>query len=199
MNKFISLLLSSPVFFNSIRNILAGDQTNTKNFVSKYLKENKVKTILDVGCGTGDFAPCTPKNASYTGVDISEQYLDFAQKKYGSKNKVFLNQDVTDINFYSKKKYDGVLFVSMLHHLSDKELEKMLPVIKKITKGVIIIADIIPNPPGMLRKFLVKLDQGKYVRRQEAKLKILKKYFKVVHTEIIPSRLAVQFGVVCKV
>ena len=199
MNKIISTILSSPFLFNTIRNILAGDQDKTKEFVAKYLKTNKVKTILDVGCGTGDFAVCTPKDAQYTGIDISKKYLDYASQKYGSKNKKFLYQDVTDVSFYKKQKYDAVLFVSMLHHLSDKELEIMLPVIKKITKGVVIIADIIPNPPGMIRKTLVKLDQGKYVRPEESKLKIVKKYFKVVHTEIIPSRLAVQFGVICKV
>lgn len=194
----IEVLLDRPFFFNSIRRVIAGDQHNTKAFISETLKKYNVKSVLDIGCGTGDFCVCAPKGAHYTGADLNDHYIRYASQRYGTKNKTWITQDVTEKSFYDGRKYDAVLFVSMVHHLSNQELNAMLPVIKKMTRKVIIIADIIPEPPGFLRKFMVKLDQGKYIRAPEDKLAIIEKYGKIVYTEHIPSRLAIQYGIICQ-
>lgn len=42
-------------------------------------------TVLDYGCGTGDFYRFLKRrdiNVKYTGVDINENFIDLAQKKY---------------------------------------------------------------------------------------------------------------------
>lgn len=108
-------------------------------------------------------------------------------------------QDETEKNFYQKQRFDATMLISILHHLSDKDLENILPKIKIFTKKVVIIADIIPDPKGILRKVMVKLDQGKFVRPRQQKIEVLNRYFTVVNTTIIPSRLAVQFGIICEV
>lgn len=198
MKRLIALLLSSPLAFNGIRKFIAGDQRETKRFVSESLKRARVHSVLDVGCGTGDFATCTPTSATYTGIDLNEHYIKYASAHFGGKKKKFAVQDVTEKSFYSKKKFDAVLFVSMLHHLSDDELAAIMPAIKKITGGVIIIADIIPDPPGFLQKLMVRLDQGRYIRTRQEKLKLLKKYFKVTETKLVHSRLAIQFCIICR-
>lgn len=194
----IEVILDRPFFFNSIRRVIAGDQHNTKAFISETLKKYNVKSVLDIGCGTGDFSVCTPKGAQYTGADLNDRYIQYASQLYDSKNKTWITQDVTEKSFYAGRKYDAVLFISMVHHLSNRELETMLPVIKKMTRKVIVIADIIPEPPGVLRKLMVKLDQGKYIRPPEDKITIIEKYGKIVHTEHIPSRLAIQYGIICQ-
>lgn len=203
MNIFkypISFILDNPLIFNFVRSVVAGEQENTKKFVKKTLIRYKAKTVLDIGCGTGDFVDVVAKNSKYLGIDFNKKFIDFANSEYGKKKNVrFLVQDVTDKNFYDKKKFDAVILISMLHHLSDKELNQVLPVAKKVAKKTVIIADIIPDPPGFLRKLMVKLDQGKFVRSKEEKIKVVSKYFKVIETEIIPSRLAIQLGIVCEV
>lgn len=195
----ISLLLSQPFVFNKLRIIIAGDQKNTKNFVKKNLLKYRVKTVLDVGSGTGDFVKCIPKNALYFGIDTNSRFIDFSNDNYGNRNTRFLVQDITKKSFYQNKKFDAVLLISMLHHLSDEELEEILPIIKKVTKKVVIIADIIPNPPRILQKIMVKLDLGKYVRSREEKLKILGKHFRIVEVKLISSRLALQLGIICAI
>ena len=199
IKRFISSVLSKPALFNVIRKIIAGDQENTKQFVKKTLQSYKVKTVLDVGCGTGDFSQAVPKAALYTGVDINASFIAFAKKNFSSKHHVFLRQDVRNKKFYNHKRFDGVMLISMMHHLSNEELQQLLPIVKKITKKTVLVADIIPNPPGILRKLMVSLDQGKYIRPQKEKIAILKKYFKIVDKEIVYSRLAVQYCIVCEV
>ncbi len=154
--------------------------------------------MLDVGCGIGDFTSALPSEISYyLGVDLNKKYISYSKKKYKSKKIEFIMQDVTEMKFYEDRKFDAVILISMLHHLSDVELEKMLPVIKEITKKVVIIVDLIPSPPNLLQKLVVKLDQGKYMRNEKDKIKLLEKYFSIINTEIISSRLAVQFGIIC--
>lgn len=195
----IPLLLSQPFIFNKLRRIIAGDQKNTKNFVKKNLLKYHVKSVLDVGSGTGDFVNCIPKNSLYLGIDTNPKFIDFSNNNYDNGNVRFLVQDVTEKGFYQNKKFDAVLLISMLHHLSDEDLEEILSIVKKITKKVIIIADIIPDPPGIMQKIVVQLDVGKFVRPREEKLKTLGKYFRIVEVELISSRLAVQLGIICTI
>lgn len=195
----ISYILSHPLLFNSIRAVIAGDQRKTKQFVKDNLIKYCAKTVIDVGCGTGDFIKAVPHDVSYLGVDINKKYIDFARKNYQNNQIKFLLQDVTKKAFYKNRSFDAALFISMLHHLSDDELKQILPVIKKITRKVVIIADIIPDPESMLQKIMVRLDRGRFIRPSEEKVKILKKYFKVVKTEIILSRLAIQYGIICEI
>lgn len=199
IKSVIYLLLSRPTIFNQIRKLIAGDQANTKNFVRKYLIKYKIKSVLDVGCGTGDFIEAVPDNMSYLGIDINKEFISFAKSHYKDRKSLFLVQDVIEEQFSLDQKFDATILISMLHHFSDKDLEEILLKIKKITRKVIIIADIIPNPPGLLRKFMVKMDQGNYIRDKAEKLKILDKYFTITESKIISSRLAVQFGIICKV
>lgn len=71
--KILSPLLSQPAFFNSIRRLIAGNQENTKNFVNSTLQHYNVKTVLDVGCGTGDFSTDIPDTMQYLGIDINKK------------------------------------------------------------------------------------------------------------------------------
>lgn len=199
MRGIISYFLSQPFIFNNVRKTIAGNQENTKNFVRRNLQAYKAKTVLDIGCGTGDFVEAVPKQINYVGIDINEKFISFAQTHYQNEKRKFLVQNIIKNNFHQGKKFDATLFISMFHHLSDNDLKTILPIIRSVTKKIIIVADIIPDPDGILRKIMVKLDQGKFVRLKEVKINILCKYFKVAKTEIIPSKLAIQFGIICEV
>lgn len=72
--------------------------------ISKYLLFDKA-SLLDVGCGQGDFLNFIYKNklnekiTRYKGIDVSDKMIEHASKKYSDK---FFSQD----NFLSEKKYD---------------------------------------------------------------------------------------------
>jgi 2-polyprenyl-3-methyl-5-hydroxy-6-metoxy-1,4-benzoquinol methylase len=198
INRIINKGLFHPFLFNTIRSIVAGDQRHTKQFVANALAKINAKTILDIGCGTGDFASTIPKNATYEGIDISSAFVRYAKQKYEKyPHLTFSVQDATDPSFYKRKKYDAVIFISMLHHLSDAQLKTILPLVHYCKPKIIIIVDIIPNPKGLLQKLMVKLDAGNYIRPSKDKLHLLSRYFILRHSEIIPSRLAVQMGILC--
>ncbi len=113
--------------------------------------------------------------------------------------KLFKKADILNPAAFTNEKFDAVILISTMHHFSDRELDSLFAIVKKITNKIVIIADIIPNPPSLIQKICVKLDQGKYIRTEKAKIKIVKKYFKINNKITIPSRLAVQYGIVCEV
>ena len=195
-NKFSDFLLDNPTLFNNIRFFLAGDQKNTKKFVYDNIKKYKCNSVYDLGCGTGDFSEACPKNIKYLGTDISPKYIMYAKNKYKTKTRKFRIEDSLKNTKISK--YDAVLLISMLHHFSDQEVNNILLTAKKRAKKIVIIADIIPNPPNLFKMLLAKLDRGKYVRLEKDKIKLINKHFTIVEKRIINSKMAVQFGAICK-
>ncbi len=192
-----SRIFDNPYLFNYVRRFLAGDQRGTKKFVREALEKYQCTSVLDLGCGTGDFSESCPKDVTYLGTDLNANFIRYAQSRYKrDKNKQFIYEDILKNDKHQT--YDAVLFISMMHHFSDTDLSIILKKIKKFTSKIVIIADIIPDPPHMLQRITAGMDRGRFVRPRQEKLEILRKYFHICETKTINSRLAVQFGVICK-
>jgi len=192
--------LDNPYIFNNVRRVITGNQKQTKLFVKKFLKSYKCKTVIDVCSGTGDFASSVDKHIDYLGVDINEDYVNYSKNKYKKdKSKIFRIGNMLDRSQFNGKKFDAAMLISTIHHFSDHELNILLPILKKITRKIVIVADIIPNPPHAIERMFVRLDRGKYIRPEKEKIKILKRHFKIIKTMRIPSRFSIQYGVICQV
>src|SRR5437764_2089726 len=84
---------------------------------------SRVQRILDVGCGPGTNAAHFG-GLDYLGLDLNPKYIDRARRKFDSEFKV---ADVTTYAF--DRKFDFVLMNSLLHHLNDGEVERLLSTI----------------------------------------------------------------------
>lgn len=198
MDWVSSRILDNPTMFNYIRFFLAGNQKRMKIFIKKYLDRYKCETVADICSGTGDFAGLVTKNAKYIGFDLNNDFINFARNRHShDKNKKFVKINVLTSKIIQKSKFDAVMLISALHHFSDDDLKILLPLVDKMVKKVVIIADIIPDPPHLIQKFFAIIDRGKFVRTGRDKIKILNKYFKVIKTVPIPTGSAVQLGIIC--
>lgn len=72
-------------------------------------------STLDVGCGYGFVSQyfC----GAYSGVDLSEQKIEFAQRMYGNKFRV---QDVLDYSCAQEIRYQQILLFTVLDEIEDK-------------------------------------------------------------------------------
>jgi len=89
----------------------------------------KGKKVLDVGCGTGEFAYLiSKKHAIVTGIDYSVQAIKTARKKYMHSNLVYKNIDAST-NIVGS--YDVIVSIGTLEHMDNpfallKKLQKHL-------------------------------------------------------------------------
>ncbi|GAH21686.1 unnamed protein product [marine sediment metagenome] len=73
------------------------------------------KSVLDIGCGTGDLYPYL-KGVKYLGVDQSEDMLKRAKARNPSAK--FVSQNLYDMHL---PKFDTVVALDLLHHQPDIE------------------------------------------------------------------------------
>jgi|SRR3989344_692977 len=189
MNNLLKYV-SIPFIYQS-RILLNGKQQNTRKYILKFFNKYKCKDVIDVGCGTGDFANLF-KPESYLGIDLSSDYVKYADKRYHHRYK-FITADIDDFRFSEKK--DAIILVSTLHHLSNETVKKMFKSVILLTKKIIIIVDLNPRT-DFIRKLFIDHDRGKYVRTLEQKLRLLSAFGKVTHVQHFTTGSTSQTGLV---
>ncbi|HEV2524094.1 MAG TPA: class I SAM-dependent methyltransferase [Gammaproteobacteria bacterium] len=132
----------NPEFFDALN---IGDDTESKNSViEKLLKVHKVKTVLDMTCGTGSQVFYLIKHGyEVTGSDFSPDLLQQARakaKKAGL-NVTFIDGDIRNVKV---GKFDAVITIfSAVSHLSKDGFPKAIRNIgKNLKEGGIYIFDV---------------------------------------------------------
>lgn len=122
------------------------------NFLAKHLKKAKVRTILDVGCGTGIYIVGLKKRGfDVEGLDLSESMLKEARKK-DPKIKLY-QKDMS--SFKISKKYDSVICLSSsLASLPNFSLIKktLKNIFNHLTPNGIFLLDL-PNHSMEIEKY----------------------------------------------
>jgi len=147
------------------------------------LKEDKVTTLLDLGCGTGWTSIMIAKLAvEVTAVDISDDMIAIARENARKENSwpkgkiKFIVSDIEEINF--KNQFDRVLIYDGLHHCPNEQ--KVLKNAYQALKpgGIILIVEpnkrhqYDPEAQKIAKRFGV-LEKGyapNYLKREMKKL-----------------------------
>ena len=119
-------------------------------FWKSELLKDSTKKILELGAGTGRLAgPLAKEGADYTGIDISKDYVRYAQHKFLKvKNVKFIEANM--INFNLKKNFDYIFigFNSFLHLMKNKDAYRCLESIKNhmYANSKFFIDIFVPHP-----------------------------------------------------
>ncbi len=114
------------------------------NFLQKYVKDNNIKTILELGCG--DFNLMKHFNfdgLKYFGADIAESIIAKNNKNYRKPNIKFLHEDIRGFKF--ERDYDLVLIKDVLIHLDNSSVLQVLYNARNV-KRLLTVNDY--NPKG---------------------------------------------------
>ncbi len=123
----------------------------TSTEVKEVLKQFnwKNKTVLDVGCGTGNFVnEVSRKNTKFVlGIDYAEEAIKIAKESYSRKNLEFRVQDVKDV----EEKFDVIVSIGTIEHMDNpmKILKKLKKCLKKNGK-IILTTPNWTNPRGYI-------------------------------------------------
>ena len=175
--NIIHNLLSSPFIYSSFQKLMKGDKIREKILKNEIKK--KKPYILDIGCGLGDSLDYI-NNPVYYGYDISKKYIDYAKKKYKTKGN-FICRNFTKKEIKKLPKFDYILLLGILHHLTNSQITNLFKLIKKVLnkKGKIITLDpIYKDKQNFFAKFLISYDRGENIKTKKKYIKLVGNYFK---------------------
>lgn len=107
-------------------------QAESLNVILKNLPKTSFHNILDLGCGTGKFGSLYKRPfKTLTGVDLSEEMLNKAPKKYTH----LICQDIFTYLTKTKKTFDLIILAEVACYIADMEslFKDLMPHMKKGT------------------------------------------------------------------
>ena len=180
--KGIYKILNIPIVYRFIQRLFYHPRTDS--YFHKLIGVTEEKKILDVGCGPGDNVLKYP-NSEYVGIDISQEYIDNANNRYGMLGR-FYCVSVDEIEKTDITKIDIVIIKAVIHHLSDEQISGMLEKLKNIMNpgGVLITLDCTFCPKqNPISRMFVSIDRGMFVREVDHYRALLRKSFKEIESK----------------
>ena len=176
--------INNPLIYKIIQHVMSG--TSFRNsIIKKNIKKSNLK-ILDIGCGPAQILEQIPQ-CDYYGYDIDQRSIQYAKKKYRKKNYHFYCKKFNKTEIKKLPKFDFVIFFGILHHLSNKEADKMLTLCKRTMKknSKLLTEDpILLEKQNIIAKFLIEKDRGINVRQKKEYINLLKKHFKKIKNKV---------------
>lgn len=125
-------------------------------------------SVLEVGCGAGFAAEYLQgRVASYLGIDYSANLIDYARRHNRRPGVEFEVSSIED--FDSPRRFDAILMVGLLHHLSDVQaaLRKMVGFLKP--GGYLLANEPHSGNPliSMCRRVRKKIDRSYSIDQEE--------------------------------
>lgn len=118
--------------------------------------------VLDVGCGPGTNADHF-RGAEYVGIDINPRYVAHAQRRRPGR---FVVADATDLPHTGDGDYDFILVNSLLHHLPEEQVKRLLAELSDALApdGFIHILELVLPQRRSVARLLARWDRGDYPR-----------------------------------
>lgn len=176
IRQFLTKLSEQTSVVIILRRIVElGFRTQKAAIKSHLLPLRQDDIVLDIGCGTGEFAPLFPAS-QYEGLDIDPSNIAYAKRHYPHSFRV---GDATKLPFQDKS-FSRVLVVGVLHHLSLADCAKTLQEIGRVlTLGgrALIMEDT--KSSRWITRVMHHLDQGAFIRSETEWRDLLQKHLSV--------------------
>lgn len=175
-------LLENPKIFDLSAKVLSFNNKRIDKYLPELVKPQSASRILDVGCGTGRYADAF--HCEYFGVDPNEEYIKYAKSHHQGN---FSIMDGEDLEFPDNT-FDFVLNISVLHHLPDNLVVKMIAGMKRVCKKggkIFVIEAVYPRKINLWGYLAFKFDRGRHQRTFEQLRDFLCKYgFEVITDDL---------------
>jgi 2-polyprenyl-3-methyl-5-hydroxy-6-metoxy-1,4-benzoquinol methylase len=152
-----------------------------KKFVREFVDFYEGCWVLDIGCGPANILKSVSFEINYTGIDLNPEYITTATKNFGEIGNFYL-MNVEDLSSKSNEKYDRILILGTLHHLSNEQIEGLLRVTSTLLNenGVLVTHDPIrSSKQNVISRILMDLDRGKHIRQISEHISLFEKYFEI--------------------
>lgn len=173
-------LLAQPAVYDVLQRLM--DLTGgRRKFVSQFLRPKPGDRILDIGCGTAEVLKYIP-DAKYIGFDPSPNYIEKARERFGNRATFFVGYFARG-SLPADQKFDLVTVLAALHHMNDDSVDRLFDCVKPhlAERGRVVTIDpVFAEHQNPVAKWLIRMDRGRHVRREEAYRKLASPHFAVV-------------------
>lgn len=168
--KILHRTLENPRIFNAVVRLFSfgGRGKALQEFLGAIIAQEATETVLEIGCGTGQFQKHFLNNANfYVALDINLEYLKHCLRidhrpHFALSTSVYLP--------FKAHIFNTVFALFMLHHLSDDEMLGTLREIRRCLKqnGKLILLEPFRDQRrwDWFGKFLVRVDRGRWIRHR---------------------------------
>ncbi len=174
-------ILSTPLVYDMLQKIMGASRIRSE-LVDEFIRPVRGMRILDIGCGTGQILDNLPNYVEYVGFDVSQDYIDAAQKKYGHRASFHLKH-IRREDLFNLPKFDMVLIFGVLHHLDDDQAREITSIAYEALNygGKLITIDpCFVNNQNKIARLLISYDRGQNVRREKDYKNIFDKHYSTV-------------------
>ena len=168
-NGFIKKIANIPLVWNAAQNLIGANQWKAQLYPSVF--KQKGGALLDFGCSGGNVTALF-LDFDYFGVDVDRQAIQAARNKFKQyPNVKFFDLDIIKDGF-KQNFFDHILFAGTAHHVTNDELRKIIEILIENLKigGQLHFFDPVTQPgkDNWVTRFIIRSDQGKNVRTEEA-------------------------------
>ena len=174
---FKEVIMGMPLIYKLFQQGI-GKSTSTAYLVEEFIQPRSKLWILDVGCGNAQIRKFLG-DVNYVGVDHNPKYIAKAREANGLSDEFFV-ADVSEVPLLVTNKFDRVLLIGVLHHLSDAQCQDLLRNCAQLlaTDGFLVALDpaLIENQHPIAR-LLAKSDRGRFARSPDDYKKLIQEEF----------------------
>ena len=177
--RFMERILEHPAVYAASQALFIEEKFAV---IQRHLQHQRIRRILDVGCGPGINAPLFG-DAEYVGIDLNERYLEVARQRYRGR---FIQADVRTADLAGLGTFDTVLVNSLLHHLPDEGVRTLLRQLRALLEptGTIHMLELMwPDRGSVVGLVGAAIDRGRYARRIDAWRQLFEEHFETLSLE----------------
>ncbi|HEY0332980.1 MAG TPA: class I SAM-dependent methyltransferase [Stenotrophomonas sp.] len=131
-----------------------------------YICARPGQVVVDVGCGTAEILKFLPDNIEYYGFDLSPEYIQSAQQRFGKRGS-FQCVDVTTLAADDLPPCHVAISFGVLHHLDDEGASRLIDnLYDRLAPGgrLITVDPVFVEGQARVARELIRRDRGQNVR-----------------------------------
>jgi len=188
-------LLSHPSVFRLIKSVTL-PRGGLERIISHHFGAPDGATVLDLGCGYGDFGRLLAERCTYIGIDHNPDYIAVAEATNRHNSAKFFVADVADPIVGEHGPYDLVMMSGVLHHLPDPVVQQVCAQIRShlAPEGRFVAIEPVFTPTQRLSaRLLIASDRGRHVRDEAGYRQVVAPSFAAVELTIVTGLLRIPY------
>jgi len=187
-------ILSNPRVYDGFQRAV-GSHRERDEFVNSYIRPEPGLRVLDVGCGPGRMTTWLPQ-VDYTGIDLSESYIEAARETYGDRGRFFVGK-ADEIPADELGTFDVVIAKGLLHHIDEHEILELFSTTRRLLNpgGRLVTLDgTFTDDMPKLSRWVVSKDRGQSVLTPDQYRALAERYYGSVRIGVYHKLLNIPYS-----